>query len=90
MNIFSLITDPDNAVYLTLDKFYKKTHRHYPYIQKVNGETKAYALCPRCHNPVLLVNRINNQTESTTNIDDKKHNEHSDNNEVHKKDRRSK
>ncbi len=24
MNIFSLITDPDNAVYLTLDKFYKK------------------------------------------------------------------
>ena len=58
MNIFSLITDPDNAVYLTLDKFYKKTHRHYPYIQKVNGETKAYALCPRCHNPVLLVNRI--------------------------------
>ncbi|EAW2474787.1 hypothetical protein FBD63_26335, partial [Salmonella enterica subsp. enterica] len=26
----------------------------------------------------------------TTNIDDKKHNEHSDNNEVHKKDRRSK
>ncbi|MGG4945049.1 hypothetical protein ACLO89_23510 [Escherichia coli] len=66
MNIFSLITDPDNAVYLTLDKFYKKTHRHYPYIQKVNGETKAYALCPRCHNPVLLVNRINNQTESKT------------------------
>ncbi|EFN3094827.1 hypothetical protein HKL68_004584, partial [Escherichia coli] len=37
-----------------------------PYIQKVNGETKAYALCPRCHNPVLLVNRINNQTESKT------------------------
>lgn len=26
---------------------------------------------------------------NTTNIDDKKHNEHSDNNEVHKKDRRS-
>ncbi|EPM9232191.1 hypothetical protein ACTSNL_004293 [Salmonella enterica subsp. enterica] len=66
MNIFSLITDPDNAIYLTLDKFYEKTHRHSPYIQKINGDTKAYALCPRCHNPVLLVNRINNQTKSKT------------------------
>lgn len=66
MNIFSLITDPDNAIYLTQDNFHKKTHRHYPYFQEIDGKIKEYALCPRCHNPVILINRTNNQTESKT------------------------
>lgn len=66
MNIFSTLKDPDNAIYLTAENYHKNTHRASPYVQTINEKTKEFALCPRCKNPVLLVNRVNDQTESKT------------------------
>lgn len=66
MNVFSILKDPDNAIYLTDFNYHKNTHRSPPYVQTINGKSKEFALCPRCKNPVLLVNRVNDQTDSKT------------------------
>lgn len=58
MNVFSVVRDPDRAIPLTSDTYHDRTRRGPPYVQTVGGSIKAFALCPACKNPVLLVNRI--------------------------------
>lgn len=58
MNVFSVVGDPDRAIPLTPDTYHDRTRRGWPYLQTINNSVKAFALCPACKNPVLLVNRI--------------------------------
>ncbi|WP_139824076.1 hypothetical protein [Lonsdalea britannica] len=66
MNVFSLIKNKGYAYPLTQAKYDKETNKDYPYLQDINNKTQAFALCPACHNPVILVNRIVSQTKSNT------------------------
>lgn len=66
MNVFSLKKSKGYAYPLTKPKYDKETNKEHPYLQEINGKTQAFALCPACHNPVILVNRIVPQTKSNT------------------------
>ena len=64
MNVYSLITDPSNPLPLTEPGYNQKTKRLPPYVQTISGVVKAFALCPACRNPVILVNRTVPDTEA--------------------------
>lgn len=66
MNVFSLKKSKGYAYPLTQAKYDKETNKTHPYLQNINNKTQAFALCPACHNPVILVNRIVSQTKSNT------------------------
>ncbi|AZE54535.1 hypothetical protein C4K03_2380 [Pseudomonas synxantha] len=64
MNVYSLITDPSNPLPLTEHGYNQKTKRLAPYVQTINTIVKAFALCPGCKNPVILINRTVPDTEA--------------------------
>ncbi|WP_338544683.1 hypothetical protein V6W80_14985 [Pseudomonas benzopyrenica] len=66
MNVFSVLSDPDNPISLSESSYHKATQRAHPYVQIRDGETKCYALCPSCKNPVHLRNRIVKNTVAKT------------------------
>lgn len=66
MNVFSLKKNKGYAYPLTQAKYDNETNKDLPYLQDINNKTQAFALCPACHNPVILVNRIVLQTKSKT------------------------
>ncbi|WP_387467271.1 hypothetical protein [Photorhabdus sp. RM323S] len=66
MNVFSLKQNKDHAYISTKANYNKRTDKSHPYLQDVNNKTQAFALCPACHNPVILVNRLVSQTKSDT------------------------
>ena len=65
MNVFSLKSDPLRPITLTEKIYNDKTKRDVPYVQRVNGDLRSFALCPGCQNPTVLVNRTITQTEAT-------------------------
>ncbi|WP_140187537.1 hypothetical protein [Providencia stuartii] len=67
MNVFAILTDPDNAIELTEKNYNRFTKRDFPYVQhNANNEPSAYAICPECQNPIRLINRNVDSTESKT------------------------
>lgn len=66
MNVFSILSDKDKPIKLNAKNYENKTKRGFPYTQDINNKIKEFALCPDCNNPVILVNRKNNETDSNT------------------------
>lgn len=52
---------------LTESNYTRATSRAYPYYQDISGETRHYALCPACDNPVSIVNlHVDRSTNKAT------------------------
>jgi len=57
MRTFHLLTDAFTDVEHSIDQktYTELTHLTMPYVQTINGTTRYYALCPKCHNPIQLI-----------------------------------
>ncbi|EHL6319335.1 hypothetical protein KJE01_19245 [Escherichia marmotae] len=67
MFVFAILSNPDIPLELTEDRYNQATRREYPYVRTGNdGRPRHFALCPECKNPVQLINRSVNSTESST------------------------
>lgn len=63
MDVFSILADPGKPIILTEANYYRATNREFPYSQERGGKLNAYALCPDCKNPVVLINRTLPETQ---------------------------
>ncbi|MEY0065316.1 hypothetical protein AB7W70_18220 [Providencia rettgeri] len=67
MNVFAVLTDPDNPIALSESTYNRFTKRDFPYVQpNAKNIPTPYAICPECHNPIILINRHVTSTESNT------------------------
>lgn len=56
MHIIKLKPEDSEHFKLTVGQYEKKTHKNYPFFQQIGNETRHFATCPACNNPVMIIN----------------------------------